>query len=94
MAMPRVSTRERDIALERIGDDQELAEALGLVAYVGHETTGPTGRGKVREVFRIPEFYDEEEEYERLRLLGSSHASLQPLVANFNSGFNNTHRRA
>ena len=43
MAMPRVSTRQRDIVLGQIGDDLGLAEALGLVPYWGHETTGPTG---------------------------------------------------
>lgn len=79
MAMPRVSTRQRDIVLGMIGDDPELKEALGLTPYWGKETTGPTGRGKVRVALREPEFYDEEEERERLRLLGSSHASLPPL---------------
>ena len=80
MAMPRVSTRERDIAVARLGDDVEMLEALGLVPYWGHETTGPTGRGKVRTVRREPEFYDEAEERERLRLKGSSHANLAPLA--------------
>ena len=79
MAMPRVSTRQRDIVLGLIGDDPLLAEALGLAPYVGYETTGPTGRGKVREAIRVPEFYDEDEEAERLKLAGSSHAHLPPL---------------
>ena len=93
MAMPRVSTRQRDIVLGQIAGDAELAEALGLAAYVGHETQGPTGRGKVREVYRVPEFFDETEEKERLKLLGSSHANLPPL-GGFNSGFNNILRSA
>jgi hypothetical protein len=93
MAMPRVSTRQRDVVLARLAGDEELAEALGLVPYVGHETTGPTGRGKVREVLREPEFYDEADEAERLKLLGSSHAALPPLN-DFNSGFNNALRSA
>jgi hypothetical protein len=92
MAMPRVSTRERDIAMARLADEPELLEALGLVPYWGHETTGPTGRGKVRIVLREPEFYDEAEERERERLKGSSHANLTPLptgtpVQSFN-GYN------
>lgn len=80
MAMPRVSTRVRDIVLDFCGDDDELKEALGLIPYWGNETTGPTGRGKVRKALREPEFFDEEEERERLRLLGSSHAGLAPLA--------------
>lgn len=79
MAMPRISTHQRDVVLAKIGDDLELLEALGLAPYWGHETAGPTGRGKVSRVLRLPEFYDEDEERERLRLLGSSHAKLAPL---------------
>jgi hypothetical protein len=80
--------------MKRIGDDPLLAEALGIVTYWGNDTSGPSGRGKPRPSIRIPEFFDEAAERERLRLQGSSHAALPPLSQSFNSGFNNFSRSA
>lgn len=95
MAMPRLSTEDHARCMRAIGNDPTLAEALGLVAYEGKDRSSESGRAKnARPAFRIPEIFDEAEERERLRLLGSSHAELPPLVANFNSGFNNALRSA
>ena len=95
MAMPRLSTEDHARCMKRIGNDPLLAEALGLVAYEGKDRASDSGRTKnARPAYRLPEIFDEAIERERLRLMGSSHAELPPLVANFNSGFNNALRSA
>lgn len=100
MAMPRLS--EQDHArvlrlLERNGCELLIAEALGVVAYEGHDTIrqGKSKTERIVPAVRIPETYDEEQERERLRMMGSSHASLsRPGDAAFHTGFNNYRRTA
>lgn len=100
MAMPRLS--EQDHArvlrlLERMGCEPQIAEALGVVDYEGHDTIrqGKSKKERTVTAYRFVETYDEEAERERLRLMGSSHANLAP-PSNpaFHAGFNNYRRSA
>lgn len=90
MAMPRISTVTHALAIRRVekkagADVDTMLEALGLAAYDGHDTTtmNGTGRGKKRPARRVPELYDEEEERERVKFLGSTNGPRE-LFTGFN----------
>lgn len=100
MATVRIShddhQRVIDMLKKRFGEDWvAMGEALGVAPYWGWDNNSTSGRsGRSFQCLREPELFDEAEERERLRLLGSAHAGLPRLVHDFNAGFNNFSRSA